>query len=199
MKLIDKYPLLRLEVKLVDSPRPVWRHLTLRAGTSMRDLHHIIQAIMPWTTSHLYEFTYTHKSSMQEIRIADTDLWDNDLPRENDDRLFYVEDVFIEIGNKVTYIYDIGDYWIHQITLMDIENDPFLYPVIPYITAGEGQCPPEDSGGIDGYKDILRIISDKEDPEYSSTWEWLSGMRWKPGKFNPAKLQGLLNKYKATM
>lgn len=199
MAFTDKYPLLLLHVNLDGTPFPVWRRLIVRTGTSMRELHHMIQAIMPWATSHLYEFTFVKKSSPEEIRIADSELWEEDLPVENDDRLFYVEDVFKAIGDHAIYTYDIGDYWVHKISLVGIHHDPFLYPVVPCIVGGEGQCPPEDCGGIHGYRDLLEIISNKHHPEYSSMLEWLSGMRWKKGKMKIEKLQGLLNNYKTPM
>jgi hypothetical protein len=199
MEFADKYALLALEINLIDTPAPVWRQLIVRTGTSMRELHHMIQAIMPWTTSHLYEFTFLKNSSAEEIRIADSELWDDDLPRENDDRLFYVEDLFKAIGDKALYTYDIGDYWVHQITLVGVHNDPFIFPVVPCIVDGEGQCPPEDCGGIHGYSDLLTMIADKTHPEYSSTMEWLSGVGWKKGKIKIEKLQGMLNNYKSSM
>jgi hypothetical protein len=43
----DKYPVLVLEVTLLDMPSPIWREVAVRSGTSMRELHHIIQAIIP--------------------------------------------------------------------------------------------------------------------------------------------------------
>jgi hypothetical protein len=53
MVLKDKYPVLVLQVALLDMTTSVTRKIALRAGTSMRELHHIIQAIMPWQAYHL--------------------------------------------------------------------------------------------------------------------------------------------------
>jgi hypothetical protein len=195
----DKYPVLVLEVRLLDMPSPVIRQVAVRSGTSMRELHHIVQAIMPWTTSHLYDFRFNRGSSETEIQIGDTQLWDEEMPPENDDRLYYVEDIFGKKGEQVTYTYDMGDDWIHEIRLLDIENDPFRFPVIPCLVAGEGQCPPEDCGGVPGYRELLKTISDKKHPEYQDTMQWLSGMRWKPEKFKMGKIQDSLNKYKTVM
>ena len=48
----------------------------------------------------------------------------------------------------------------------------------PRCLEGERACPPEDCGGILGYKDLLEILKNPEDPEYETTLEWL-------GDFDP--------------
>jgi hypothetical protein len=193
----DKYPVLVLQVTLLDIPSAVWRQVAVRAGTSMRELHHIIQAIMPWQTYHLYEFTFTRGGA--RIQIGDTKLWEEDMALENDDRLYYVEDVFREKGDQLVYTYDLGDDWRHQVKLIDIQDDPFQYPVLPCVLGVKGICPPEDSGGPHGYTAMMNILSDIHHPDYAATDKLLYQLGWRPSQPTPKKLQNALNKYKADM
>lgn len=34
-------------------------------------------------------------------------------------------------------------------------------------------CPPEDCGGLHGYQNLLKVLSDKKHKEYEDTVEWL--------------------------
>ena len=55
------------------------------------------------------------------------------------------------------YIYDYGDYWIHQIqlerNLLITANSKY-----PICVDGEGACPPEDCGGITRYRFLFDNI-----------------------------------------
>ncbi|WP_245295289.1 plasmid pRiA4b ORF-3 family protein [Manganibacter manganicus] len=53
---------------------------------------------------------------------------------------------------KFAYVYDMGDWWEHEIWVEDREvvKERGRYPVC---IGGAGACPPEDSGGPDGYLD----------------------------------------------
>ena len=52
-----------------------------------------------------------------------------------------------------------GDNCEHEVVIEDVrENYPALYPAV---LAFEGDCPPEDCGGVWGYMDMLK--SDDED------------------------------------
>lgn len=199
MKFEDKYPVLTLEIRLLDMPGTVSRKVAVRAGTSMRELHHIVQAVMDWQTSHLYEFMLLLDSGEETAALGDTELWEEEMPLQNDDRLYYLEDVFRETGTIVRYVYDMGDYWVHEIKLLGADTEAFKYPVLPVILEGEGQCPPEDCGGSHGYRNILEILSDKKHVEYKAIVTWLSGSGWKSGKYDLKKAQKRLNSYKATM
>jgi hypothetical protein len=110
-----------------------------------------------------------------------------------------VEDIFREKGDQVIYWYDMGDDWRHQVKLIDIQQDPFQYPVLPCLLAGEGLCPPEDSGGPHGFAELMKIFNDLKHPEQLNTADWLFRMGLVPSKFKLKKLQDGLNKYKTVM
>jgi hypothetical protein len=45
----------------------------------------------------------------------------------------------------------------------------------PVCIAGKRACPPEDCGGVFGYEDLLKVLSDPEHEEYEDRIEWLGG------------------------
>ena len=193
----DKYPVLVLDITLIGMPSPVWRQLAVRAGTSMCELHHIIQAVMPWQTYHLYDFTFQRAGA--EVQIGDTQLWQEDMAPENDDRLFYVEDIFRAPGDQVIYTYDMGDNWRHEVKLLEIRQDPFEFPVLPCVLGAKGICPPEDSGGVHGYSEMMKILSDIRHPDNDATDKLIYQLGWRPSMPTVKKLQLALNKYKSVI
>lgn len=68
-----------------------------------------------------------------------------------------VADLLTKKHDRITYEYDYGDRWEHDIFLEDITtvNPQIKYPVC---IEGKMSCPPEDCGGINGYHDILFIL-----------------------------------------
>ena len=58
----------------------------------------------------------------------------------------------------------------------------------PKCIAGARACPPEDCGGIDGYQELLEIISDPKNDEYDEMITWLGG-KYNPEEFNPNKVK----------
>ena len=46
----------QVRVALDDIEPRVWRRLVVPLGTTLAELHHIIQAAMGWTDSHMHEF-----------------------------------------------------------------------------------------------------------------------------------------------
>jgi hypothetical protein len=58
-------------------------------------------------------------------------------------------------------------------------------------------CPPEDCGGIPGFENILSILKDRTHPEFQDMYQWAG--RYNPKKFNLAKINRELPKYKNYM
>jgi len=46
-----------LKIELVDSEPLIWRRIYIDGRTRLNAFHHILQAAMGWTDSHLHEFT----------------------------------------------------------------------------------------------------------------------------------------------
>jgi len=129
-------------------------------------MHHIIQTVMGWENRHLYEFT------INTLRFADSRLVDEDFGDITDVKTVLLEDVFPKTGTTAIYLYDFGDGWKHQLELIEISNAP-QNELLPSLVAGQNACPPEDSGGVYRYREIIEILADSTHEEYQSIVEWL--------------------------
>ena len=70
------------------------------------------------------------------------------------------------------YIYDMGDYWCHTIELEEVSDvTERIKPICLKVT---GKAPPEDCGGIDGYRDLLESIENGD----QEMIEWAKSMSW---------------------
>ncbi len=163
---------LTFRIHLIGTEPLVTRTFKVSAKTTLYEFHHIIQLVMGWTNSHLYQF------NVGEQVIADTRLVDDELGPVTDAKGVMVTQVFTKVGNTVTYEYDYGDGWIHHLELVVISTHP-IDEVLPQIIWGEHACPPEDCGGSCGYKELKEVLLNPEHPEYKSTKKWVGS------KFDP--------------
>jgi len=93
-----------------------------------------------------------------------------------------LRDVLKRARSKFHYIYDFGDNWEHEIIVEKITPlDAGRH--YPCCLAGERACPPEDCGGVWGYKDLLDITSTPDHPDYEELREWL-GEHFDPEAFD---------------
>jgi hypothetical protein len=140
----------------------------------------VIQAAMGWQESHLHAFTIDG----EEYGTPDPELGHADERKAKLARLVPDE------GMKSSYAYDFGDGWEHQITLekqLPLEEGR-AYPVC---LKGKGACPPEDSGGLWGYYDMLDILAQPKHPEHKDVKRWMPP-GFDPDHFDPAEANARL-------
>jgi hypothetical protein len=133
-----------LKVELVGVDPPVWRRLAVPSHLRVDRLHLLIQGAMGWLNQHSYEF------ANDDITLVDPDSVSGLVPADAE----RVIALACEPGQEFRYVYDLGDWWLHTITLEEIraadgDNQP------AYLDGG-GACPPEDCGGPAGYRMLLR-------------------------------------------
>jgi hypothetical protein len=83
-----------------------------------------------------------------------------------------LSDLVKRAGKRFEYEYDFGDSWQHDLVVEEIleaERDVVYRSCV----AGEGACPPEDSGGIGGYFHLRDVLADPEDQEHEDMLDWL--------------------------
>ena len=158
--------ILTFHLHLISTEPLVTRTFKVSAKTTMYELHHIIQVVMGWANSHLYQF------NVGEQVIADTRLVDDELGPVTDVKGVMVTQVFSHVGNTITYEYDFGDGWMHHLELVEFSIHP-IDEVLPQIIGGEYACPPEDCGGIHGYKELKEILMNPKHLEYKSSKIWV--------------------------
>jgi hypothetical protein len=97
----------QLKVALKDATPPVWRSVQLPLTATLGDLHAAIQVLFGWDGDHLHVF---HAGG---VRYSDPLYELEETEDEEDARL---RDVFPPGGPKITYVYDFGADWVHEIT-----------------------------------------------------------------------------------
>ena len=175
----------QLKVTLKDSKPPIWRRIQVPGGISLYKLHQILQVVMGWTNSHLYQFTVSGVSTTVYYGEPDPD-YGADIKSAKRMKLNQVAPME---KDRFTYEYDFGDNWSHQILVEKIL--PAIGLRYPLCLAGKRACPPEDCGGIWGYAELLKTIKDPADEEYESTMQWLGGS-FDPEKFDLEVVNRLL-------
>lgn len=168
---------LKIELPL-EHKRPVWRSIKVDGNSTFRELHLLIQIVMGWENAHF--FMFENKTLRISLAPGKQDLFFNKFIEIDADEIT-LEEVLKRKGSKIKYIYDFGDYWTHWITVEETKKTDVLQNAI--CLDGEGQCPPEDCGGIPGYLNILSIISDPNHSEYTDCIEWI-GEGFDPEYFN---------------
>jgi hypothetical protein len=167
-----------LRIDLADMPYPVWRRIVVDAGTTLHGLHHAIQMVMPWQDYHLYSFT------MEGVDYANPDIDEEELEYA-DSTAVHLLDLGLAEGQRLTYLYDFGDHWVHTIQVekvLEAEGG-----ALPRCVDGQGACPPEDVGGIAGVKRFWDAIQDPTDPEREEYRTWAGG-EFDPGHVDLTRL-----------
>jgi hypothetical protein len=156
----------QLKITLKEVRPPIWRRVLLPPEISLERLHQVIQTVMGWTNSHLHNFI------VDGVSYGDTSV-DTESDMENEKK-YKLTQVVTGEKFKFGYIYDWGDYWVHEILVEKIvaHPEPMAYPIC---LAGKRACPPEDCGGISGYEELLEILGDPSHPDHEDTFNWLPG------------------------
>ncbi len=147
--------ILQLKVTLKDTNPPIWRRFTVDEKITFHELHKVIQVVMGWDNSHLYEFRFPPTKivlTKPEIYLASKG------EKVLDTTEAMVED-YLSQGKEVSYTYDFGDNWNHIVQVeevMTLKKGESAYKCL----AGERNCPPEDCGGMVGYAHLQRILAD---------------------------------------
>jgi len=125
--------LLKITLKDVSKP-PVWRRVLVPAGVSLGLLHEVIRLAMGWDGGHLHMFSHGGSND------GPTDLDLDPDPEDADEVL--LDDLLDEPGDKLSYTYDFGDDWAHEIRLEKILPADSVTAPLTCLT-GKGACPPE--------------------------------------------------------
>lgn len=163
--------MLQLRASLLDSDPEIWRLLHVDPRLTLAQLHTVLQVAFGWQNCHLHQFheedgTRYTTPAPREFRFED----DHAI----DERKVQLGQIFTNPEKRVAYEYDFGDSWIHAIDFEGkIESDTFEYPLETWVKYGKGvfsgkpraaiclagarNGPPEDSGGLYGYQQLLEL------------------------------------------
>lgn len=180
----------QVKIVLKYSKPSIWRRVIVPSDILLKYFHEVIQIAMGWEDEHLHQFI--HHNHYYSPENEDNDFWDDE--KDIDYKKVRLSDLLQKEKDKIIYEYDFGDSWNHTITLEKITpGDETL--VSPVCLAGKMHCPPEDSGGVWGYADMLEELKNPDKSEDDDLQEWL-GDDFDPSYFNIEEVNNILKSIK---
>ena len=154
----------QLKVILVGARPSIWRSFLIEDTASLSMLHEALQVVMGWANSHLHQFIV--KGQRYGELDGESDLLD--------ERKVKVREALKFRGDALMYEYDFGDEWEHVVLVEKIL--PFTARSrLPQCIKAKGACPPEDVGGVHGYRRFLAALKNKKHREHRTYAEWIGG------------------------
>ncbi|HEV3237580.1 MAG TPA: plasmid pRiA4b ORF-3 family protein [Gemmataceae bacterium] len=149
-----------LKVKL-KYRKKIWRLIAIGGDQTLADLHNAIFEAFDRYDDHLYSFYVLAPGAKgrrrREGAIEFTDPFNNEEVGSSYDSVFNAEETTIdelnlEKGQLLKYLFDFGDEWEHEISVVRIEEltDKRKYPII---LKKEGDSPPQYPDCDDEYDD----------------------------------------------
>ncbi|MEI6309903.1 MAG: plasmid pRiA4b ORF-3 family protein [bacterium] len=178
--------IVQLKIALCESKPIIWRRVLAPGQFSLFKLHAVIQAAMGWTDSHLHQFNIDGLT----YGIPSSEDWQPVI----DERRHKVIRIASCEKRKFVYEYDFGDDWIHNITVEKI-TPPETGVKYPVCIGGKRACPPEDVGGVWGYREFLAAIRNPRHEEHDSYLTWIGG-KFDPEKFDLEETNRVLQRVK---
>lgn len=177
VNVLKKYTL-RIELKRSDPL--VWRELMVPSSLSLPSLAQAILLAMGWDEDHLHQFI-TDKA--RHYATSQHELSEPLYMGVRDGSRYSISHLLKKSGDSVTFEYDYGDSWYHQVTLRDVSLYDSDEPKSVVLTDGANACPPDDCGGIHRYRDLVELIHEKPNSaELYRFYDWL-GCKWDPEFF----------------
>lgn len=147
---------LKVQMRDVKKP-PMWREIKVPANFTFLQLHQAIQAVTGFMDYHLWQFQRQPYNPDLQIGIPQND---NDMGLEewtDDASETGLTAYLAKKGDKLVYIYDFGDDWIFDVSVVEIgrrDGDT------AEMTRWKGDLQPvEDSGGVWSYLQLRDGLS----------------------------------------
>ncbi len=178
----------QIKISLKRSEPKIWRKILIPSDLLLEDFHKIIQTTMGWENSHLHQFIKNNFFYLAPH--DDDDMWDEMDSLDYKKEKIKVSKLLIAEKDKITYEYDFGDGWEHEITLDKILpfDNKIKYPIC---IGGKMKCPPENCGGVWGYSHLLYVLKQPKHPEYKDFKEWY-GKDFDPEYFDKKEINDFL-------
>lgn len=157
--------LLQLKITLRYSKPPIWRRVLVPDTLTFWEMHFVMQILFDWENSHLFEFRQGRGTPNDFLTGSPAlDSGESlDLPEQHQDpHAVVLSEVLTAPKDKLTYVYDFGDYWEHDLVVEAVTPLAPGQPV-PAVRcrAGKRAAPPEDIGGIPGYEQLVDLLAEK--------------------------------------
>jgi len=145
-----------LRITLREVSPAVVRVIDVPAGSSLPELHELLQAALGWTNSHLHQFVAGDRT----YGVADPE-WGDESGEEDESGV-----KLRDLPSQFVYRYDLGDCWEHDVEIIGAGA------ALPGCVDGAGGCPPEDCGGTDGYAELRAVLVDPGHGQHVAMRQW---------------------------
>jgi hypothetical protein len=154
-----------VRVDLKDTRPPCWRRLELSSDLFLDELHLVLQAAFGWTDSHLHHFAsgLSRRDPLTEYYLCSWLAEDghDGLPEDQ----VRLDEVLVDAGDRLFYLYDFGDGWEHTIKLEAVLPRRTGGPQAVCV-AGRRDGPPENCGGVSAYE-LICAATDPLNPDFT--------------------------------
>ena len=184
----DEVRTYRIRVDITGATPPIWRRMEVGSDLMLDDLHIAIQTVLGWTDSHLHRFglgleIWDHGTEFYLCPFDADEGEDAGVPEDQ----VRLDEVLVDAGDTLLYVYDYGDNWGHKIRLEAVSDRPDgVTPVV--CIDGRRAGPPEDCGGVHGYEEMLSEAADPTSDEHADAVErmvhYFGGTDFDPSQFN---------------
>ena len=158
----------QLRISLRETHPEIWRRVLVPATMPLDKLHDVIQTVFGWRDYHLHAFNIDDS----RYGLLDVDRFE-DEEEELDEHGVKLHRLLCP-GDRFTYEYDFGDFWVHDIEVESVENAEVTLRRAVCIDGALAR-PPEDCGGTSGFEDFKVVMADPRHEEHESMTEWFGG------------------------
>ena len=150
------------ELELIGSNPTITRRVAVPEACSFYDLHRIIQFSMGWMDTHYHVFISKSGALIGPYQLMEEEP---DLIDETDVGL---ED---HLDEEFEYDYDFGDSWRVKVSPpVDAKEEPGISPVL---LSFRNVSPTDDSGGLSGFYEKRKVLTNKRSKEYKFIEQWM--------------------------
>lgn len=169
-------PDIAMRVELMDIEPLIWRRFLVPEQINLRRLHQVIQIVMGWTDSHLYEFESGGRRYGEPEPFG---LFDDGPANAVNAKL---KSLLPPLSDGMfLYVYDFSDGWEHRLVVEESGLDDTS--PCPRLLDGAMACPPEDIGGPLGYASLQGALAGRPDEHGEMLLEAL-GDDFDPARFD---------------
>jgi hypothetical protein len=174
-------PLYSFRIELRGIKPKIWRRFFCPSDATLDEFHDLIQRVMGWSDSHLHSFVVGDVEYYDEPDAPFPDIISRILDhsgvlaaaagfggfpgRTLPSRGVRLSELKLAKGGRLSYTYDFGDCWEHELEVADLDFKPEDPDRRRGCLAGARACPPEECGGVRGYRRLVELLERRGDGE----------------------------------
>ncbi|MDY0286663.1 MAG: plasmid pRiA4b ORF-3 family protein [Bacteroidia bacterium] len=174
----------QVDISILNIEPAIWRQIEVPSDISLSDFHKLIQIVMGWKNKYKHRFVKDMTFYSPTAGLMDDEYTCREYVNMK------LSDLLEVVKDKMIYNYDFKDNWAHEI-LLEQKKQPEKGVFYPRVNDGEGNCPPERCGGVEGFYEILDVLDNPDHMDYEDTIDFLGG-DYDPDYFNVEEINAAL-------